>query len=199
MTMADLCLHFFLAVVNKRTHEPVKWKRPILLFSLLNETFYKNIHVNLSTVQCSVSCGEGQQRYAIHCVLNNVSVNAALCGVRPVAVIINCTMPPCEKKVYQQQSSIFVSFVFSLFQNFYIYSLTTPFIYTYILNIHRGLYFPKINITILAFLFLIWNTFQNNIFSLYVWYFKFDVLNNLALKWIEGPSNHPHSFPMVLT
>ncbi|XP_021708409.1 A disintegrin and metalloproteinase with thrombospondin motifs 9 isoform X3 [Aedes aegypti] len=47
---------------------------------------------------CSVTCGEGQQRYALHCVLNNVSVNAALCGVRPVAVIINCTMPPCEKK-----------------------------------------------------------------------------------------------------
>ncbi|XP_055541623.1 A disintegrin and metalloproteinase with thrombospondin motifs 20 isoform X4 [Wyeomyia smithii] len=47
---------------------------------------------------CSVTCGEGQQRYAIYCVLNNVSVNAALCGTRPVAVIVNCTMPPCEKK-----------------------------------------------------------------------------------------------------
>ncbi|XP_053692822.1 A disintegrin and metalloproteinase with thrombospondin motifs 20 isoform X2 [Sabethes cyaneus] len=47
---------------------------------------------------CSVTCGEGQQRYAIYCVLNNVSINAALCGTRPVAVIVNCTMPPCEKK-----------------------------------------------------------------------------------------------------
>ncbi|XP_052863220.1 A disintegrin and metalloproteinase with thrombospondin motifs 9 [Anopheles cruzii] len=47
---------------------------------------------------CSVTCGEGQRAYALQCKLNNVTVNAALCGARPVAVIINCTMPPCESK-----------------------------------------------------------------------------------------------------
>ncbi|XP_050083780.1 A disintegrin and metalloproteinase with thrombospondin motifs 9 isoform X3 [Anopheles aquasalis] len=47
---------------------------------------------------CSVTCGEGQRAYALQCKLNNVSVNAALCGTRPVAVLINCTMPPCESK-----------------------------------------------------------------------------------------------------
>ncbi|XP_058055860.1 A disintegrin and metalloproteinase with thrombospondin motifs 9 [Anopheles bellator] len=48
---------------------------------------------------CSVTCGEGQRAYALQCKLNNVTVNAALCGARPVAVIVNCTMPPCESKL----------------------------------------------------------------------------------------------------
>ncbi|XP_053671313.1 A disintegrin and metalloproteinase with thrombospondin motifs 9 [Anopheles nili] len=47
---------------------------------------------------CSVTCGEGQQAYALQCMLRNVSVNAALCGTRPVTVIVNCTMPSCERK-----------------------------------------------------------------------------------------------------
>ncbi|XP_052903499.1 A disintegrin and metalloproteinase with thrombospondin motifs 9 [Anopheles moucheti] len=47
---------------------------------------------------CSVTCGEGQRAYALQCMLKNVSVNAALCGTRPVPVILNCTMPPCDQK-----------------------------------------------------------------------------------------------------
>uniref|UniRef100_A0A4Y0BQW4 GON domain-containing protein n=1 Tax=Anopheles funestus TaxID=62324 RepID=A0A4Y0BQW4_ANOFN len=47
---------------------------------------------------CSVTCGEGQRAYALQCMLKNVSVNAALCGARPVPVILNCTMPPCDQK-----------------------------------------------------------------------------------------------------
>uniref|UniRef100_A0A182M1S6 GON domain-containing protein n=1 Tax=Anopheles culicifacies TaxID=139723 RepID=A0A182M1S6_9DIPT len=47
---------------------------------------------------CSVTCGEGQRTYALQCMLKNVSVNAALCGTRPVPVIMNCTMPSCDQK-----------------------------------------------------------------------------------------------------
>uniref|UniRef100_A0A182PKP9 GON domain-containing protein n=1 Tax=Anopheles epiroticus TaxID=199890 RepID=A0A182PKP9_9DIPT len=47
---------------------------------------------------CSVTCGEGQRAYALQCMLKNVSVNAALCGARPVPVVLNCTMPSCEQK-----------------------------------------------------------------------------------------------------
>uniref|UniRef100_A0A182Q5U7 Peptidase M12B domain-containing protein n=1 Tax=Anopheles farauti TaxID=69004 RepID=A0A182Q5U7_9DIPT len=47
---------------------------------------------------CSVTCGEGQRAYAVQCMIKNVTVNAALCGTRPVTVIMNCTMPPCEPK-----------------------------------------------------------------------------------------------------
>uniref|UniRef100_A0A182NLF3 GON domain-containing protein n=1 Tax=Anopheles dirus TaxID=7168 RepID=A0A182NLF3_9DIPT len=47
---------------------------------------------------CSVTCGEGQRAYAVQCMLKNVTVNAALCGTRPLTVIMNCTMPPCERK-----------------------------------------------------------------------------------------------------
>ncbi|ETN67137.1 adamts-20 [Anopheles darlingi] len=55
---------------------------------------------------CSVTCGEGQRAYALQCKLNNVSVNAALCGTRPVAVLINCTMPPCESKPNQHMKTV---------------------------------------------------------------------------------------------
>uniref|UniRef100_A0A1Y9IVM8 GON domain-containing protein n=1 Tax=Anopheles minimus TaxID=112268 RepID=A0A1Y9IVM8_9DIPT len=47
---------------------------------------------------CSVTCGEGQRAYALKCMLKNVSVNAALCGTRPVPIVMNCTMPSCEQK-----------------------------------------------------------------------------------------------------
>ncbi|KFB39608.1 AGAP004201-PA-like protein [Anopheles sinensis] len=49
--------------------------------------------------RCSVTCGEGQQAYVLQCMVRDVVVNAALCGTRPVAVITNCTRPPCEQKV----------------------------------------------------------------------------------------------------
>lgn len=88
----------------------------------------------LSTVQCSVTCGEGQQRYAIHCVLNNVSVNAALCGTRPVAVLVNCTMPPCEKKVFFTRLFFIMFFIYMLYIVYFLFLKKCAFTFCFVIE-----------------------------------------------------------------